>query len=48
MRELMSNNSWFVGQLIEGKSQSLALSACDLILFTTDLQTMNYKTIIFC
>ena len=39
MRELLSNNSLFVGQLYENKS--LALHACDLI-FTTDLQTVNY------
>ena len=39
MRELLSNNSLFVGQLYEDKS--LALCACDLIFFTTDLQTVN-------
>ena len=37
MRELLSNNSLFVGQLYEDKS--LVLRACDLIFFTTDLQT---------
>ena len=36
MRELLSNNSPFVGQLYEDKS--LALRARDLIFFTTDLQ----------
>ena len=36
MRELLSNNSLFVSQLYEDKS--LALRACDLIFFTTDLQ----------
>ena len=40
LRELLSNNSLFVGQLYEDKS--LALRACDLIFFTTDLQTVNY------
>ena len=39
VRELLSNNSLFVGQLYEDKS--LALHALDLI-FTTDLQTVNY------
>ena len=39
-RELLSNNSLFVGQLYEDKS--LALRARDLIFFTTDLQTVNY------
>ena len=39
MRELLSNNSLFVGQLYENKS--LALRARDLI-FTTDLQTVNF------
>ena len=42
MRELLCNNSLFVGQLYEDKS--LALRARDLIFFTTDLQTMNYYT----
>ena len=36
VRELLSNNSLFVGQLYEDKS------AIDLIFFTTDLQTVNY------
>ena len=36
MRELLRNNSLFVGQLYEDKS--LALRARDLIFFTTDLQ----------
>ena len=40
MRELLSNNSLFVGQLYEDKS--LALRARDLIFFITDLQTVNY------
>ena len=40
VRELLSNNSLFVGQLYEDKS--LALHARDLIFFTTDLQTVNY------
>ena len=35
VRELLSNNSLFVGQLYEDKS--LALPARDLIFFTTDL-----------
>ena len=35
VRELLSNNSLFVGQLYEDKS--LALRARDLIFFTTDL-----------
>ena len=39
MRELLSNNSLFVGQLYEDKS--LVLRARDLIFFTTDLQTVN-------
>ena len=42
MRELLSNNSLFVGQLYEDKS--LTLHARDLIFFTTDLQTVNYYT----
>ena len=46
MRELLSNNSLFVGQLYEDKS--LALRARDLIFFTTDLQTVNYYTTIHC
>ena len=40
VRELLSNNSLFVGQLYEDKS--LALHACDLIFITSDLQTVNY------
>ena len=44
MRELLSNNSLFVGQLYEDKS--LALRARDLIFFTTDLQTVNYYSTI--
>ena len=40
MRELLSNSSLFVCQLYEDKS--LVLCARDLILFTTDLQTVNY------
>ena len=39
VRELLSINSLFVGQLYEDKSP--ALRARDLILFTTDLQTVN-------
>ena len=45
VHELLSNNSLFVSQLYEGKS--LALRASDLI-FTTDLQTVNYYTKIHC
>ena len=45
VRELLCNNSLFVGQLYEDKS--LALHARDLI-FTTDLQTVNYYTTIHC
>ena len=45
VRELLSNNSLFVGQLYEDKS--LALRTRDLI-FTTDLQTVNYYTTIHC
>ena len=44
VRELLSNNSLFVGQLYEDKS--LGLRACDLIFFTTDLQTVNYYSTI--
>ena len=40
MRELLSNNSLFVGQLCADKS--LALCARNLVCFTTDPQTMNY------
>ena len=46
VRELLCNNSLFVGQLYEDKS--LALRARDLIFFTTDLQTVNYYTKIHC
>ena len=45
-RELLCNNSLFVGQLYEDKS--LALRARDLIFFTTDLQTVNYYPTIHC
>ena len=41
-----SNNSLVVGQLYEDKS--LAPHARDLILFTTDLQTVNYHSTIHC
>ena len=44
VRELLSNNSLFVGQLYDDKS--LALRARDLIFFTTDLQTVNYYSTI--
>ena len=43
--ELLSNNSLFVGQLYEDKS--LALRTCDLIFFTTDIQTVNYYSTIY-
>ena len=46
VRELLSNNSLFVGQLYDDKS--LALRARDLIFFTTDLQTVNYYSTIHC
>ena len=46
VRELLCNNSLFVGQLYEDKS--LALRARDLIFFTTDIQTVNYYTTIHC
>ena len=46
MHELLSNNSLFVGQLYEDKS--FTLRACDLIFFTTDLQTVNYYSTIHC
>ena len=39
VRELLSNNSLFVGQLY--KDKSFVLQACDLT-FTTDLKTENY------
>ena len=44
IRELFSNNSLFAGQLYEDKS--LALCARDLISFTTDLQTVNYYSVV--
>ena len=40
VRELLCNNSLFVGQLYEDKS--LALRARDFIFFTTDLQTQQF------
>ena len=40
VRDLLSYNSLFVGQLYEDKS--LVQRARDLISFTTDLQTVNY------
>ena len=46
VRELLRNNSHFVGQLQADKS--LALCACGLISFTTDLQTVNYYLTIHC
>ena len=46
VRELLSNNSLFVGQLNDDKS--LALRAIDLIFFTTDLQTVNFYATIHC
>ena len=46
VRELLSNNSLFVGQLYDNKS--LALRSRDLIFFTTDLQTVNYYSTIHC
>ena len=46
VRELLSSNSLFVGQLYEDKS--LPLRACDLIFSTTNLQTVDYYTIIHC
>ena len=46
MRDLLSNNSLFVGQLYEDKS--LALRARDFIFFTTDLQTVNFYATIHC
>ena len=39
VRQLLANNSLFVGMLYEDKS--LALRARDLIFFTADLQTVN-------
>ena len=44
VRELLSNNSLFVGQLQADKS--LELRARDLISFTTDLQTVNFYSTI--
>ena len=44
VRELLSNNSLFVGLLYEDKS----LLARDLISFTTDFQTVNYYSTIHC
>ena len=41
VRELLCNNSLFVGQLYEDKS--LALRARDLIFFTSDLHRANVK-----
>ena len=46
VHEWLSNNSQFVCQLCEDKS--LTLYVRDLIFFTTDLQTVNYYTIIHC
>ena len=46
VRELLSNNSLFVGQSSEDKS--FALRARDLIFFTTDPQTVNYYSKIHC
>ena len=46
VRELLSNNSLFVGKLYEDKS--LVLGARDLIFFKTDLQTVNYYSTIHC
>ena len=46
VRELLSNNSLFVGHLYDNKS--LALRTRDLIFFTTDLQTVNYYSTIHC
>ena len=46
VRELLSNDSLFVGQLYEDKS--LALRARDLIFFTNVLQTVNYYSTIHC
>ena len=44
VRELLSNNSLFVGQFYEDKS--IALRSHDLIFFTTDLHTVNYNSTI--
>ena len=49
MRELLSNNSPFVGPLYEDKSSKSGtgtLRARDLIIFTTDLQIVNYYSTI--
>ena len=46
VRELLSSNSLFVGQLYEDKT--LVLRTRDLIFFTTDLQTVNYYPTIHC
>ena len=46
VRELLINNSLFVGQLYDDRS--LALRVRDLIFFTTDLQTVNYYSTIHC
>ena len=46
VRELLCNNSLFVGQLYVDKS--LALRARYLIFFTTDLQRVNYYTTNHC
>ena len=46
MRELLSNNALFVGQLYEDKS--VGLCAQDLILSTTDFQTVRYYSTIHC
>ena len=44
--ELLSNNLLFVDQLYQDKS--LVLRAHYLILFSTDLQTVNYYSTIHC
>ena len=44
--DLLSYNSLFVSQLYEAKS--LALHARDLIVFTTDVQTMLYNSTNLC
>ena len=46
VREWLSRNSLFVGQLY--KDKSLALHVYDLTFFTTDLQTVNYYSTIHC
>ena len=46
LRELLSNNSLFVGQLYEDKS--LVLCAHDLIFFTTELQTVIFYSTMHC